>query len=102
MADLINHDFRALYQDTLELVRTRGRQVAPRGLHTLELPAATLQLTGLNEGRAALPLGIGRKAHPGIAASARTRNVSCMATLATSAAVATPMPTHRSVDRYNG
>ena len=69
MADLINHDFRALYQDTLELVRTRGRQVAPRGLHTLELPAATLQLTGLNEGRAALPLGIGRKAHPAIAAA---------------------------------
>jgi len=68
MADLINDDFRALYQDVIELVLEHGRQVAPRGQHTLELPAATLRLTGLSEGRAAMPLGIGRKAHPGIGA----------------------------------
>ena len=68
MADLTNDDFRALYQDTVELVLKHGRQVAPRGQHTLELPAATLRLTALNEGYAALPLGIGRKAHPGIGA----------------------------------
>ena len=69
MADLTNDDFRALYQDVIELVLTRGRQVAPRGQHTLELPAVTLRLTGLREGFAALPLGIGRKAHPGIGAA---------------------------------
>lgn len=69
MADLTNDDFRALYQDVIELVLERGRQVAPRGQHTLELPAVTLRLTGLNAGFAALPLGIGRKAHPGIGAA---------------------------------
>lgn len=69
MADLTNDDFRALYQDTVELVLEHGRQVAPRGQHTLELPAVTLRLTGLREGFAALPLGIGRKAHPGIGAA---------------------------------
>lgn len=68
MADLINDDFRALYQDTIELVLAHGRHTAPRGHFTLELPAATLQLTGLRSGRAALPLGVGRKAHPGIGA----------------------------------
>jgi len=66
MQTIVLDNMRQGYIDLVDLVTSKGRETSPRGERTLEIPAVTVVLENPAD---SLPIGIGRKFSPAIAAA---------------------------------